>query len=388
MNQDLTIRSADILNAKILIVDDQQSGVLLLERMLRGAGYVRVASTVDSRRVRELHLQNRYDLILLDLQMPGMDGFEVIESLKEIEISDYLPVLVVTAQPSHKLRALSAGARDFVSKPLDLAEVLMRVRNMIEVRLLHLETQRLYAQVVGQQKATEQLLLNVLPQFVAERLKGRPEVLADGFTEIIADSFPEATVLFADIVEFAEFSAGVSPQNLVLILNEIFGDFDRICQSRGLQNIKTSSHTYLAVAGIPHRMEDHAVRAAHMALDLIEAVDCFNERSGCTLQVRVGINSGTVVAGVIGTVSNFIYDVWGEGVMIASLMESQGVAGKVHLTQSTRTRLSTPFLLERYRGFDFKGKGPVRTWLLTGRSVDVAAVPAPITKCLTGKGIL
>jgi len=129
------IDPADILRAKILVVDDQEANVLLLERMLSGAGYVSVTSTRDPRAVCELHRKNRYDLILLDLQMPAMDGFEVMKALAGIENDGYLPVLVVTAQPDHKLRALRAGARDFVSKPFDLAEVLMRVHNMLEVRL-------------------------------------------------------------------------------------------------------------------------------------------------------------------------------------------------------------------------------------------------------------
>jgi putative two-component system response regulator len=127
----------EILGAKILIVDDQEAGIILLERMLRGGGYVSIASTTEPRRVRELHLEHRFDLILLDLQMPGMDGFEVMEGLKGIEPDGYLPVLVITAQPGHKLRALQAGAKDFVSKPFDLPEVLARVHNMLEVRLLH-----------------------------------------------------------------------------------------------------------------------------------------------------------------------------------------------------------------------------------------------------------
>jgi signal transduction histidine kinase len=133
------ISASDILSASILIVDDQEANVTLLERTLRGAGYTSVASTMDPREVVDLHRQHRYSLILLDLQMPGMDGFQVMEGLKAIETDGYLPLLVITAQPGHKLRALQAGARDFVSKPFDLAEVLTRLRNMLEVRLLHLE---------------------------------------------------------------------------------------------------------------------------------------------------------------------------------------------------------------------------------------------------------
>jgi adenylate cyclase len=141
------VSSSDIYNAKVLIVDDQEANVLLLERMLRGAGYVSIASTRDPSEVRELYLKNRYNLILLDLQMPVMDGFQVMEGLKEIEKDGYLPVLVITAQPDHKLRALQAGAKDFVSKPFDLAELRARVHNILEVRLLHLETKN-YSQML------------------------------------------------------------------------------------------------------------------------------------------------------------------------------------------------------------------------------------------------
>ncbi len=131
---------ADILSARILVVDDQEANIRLLEGMLRIAGYSSVESTTNPREVCELHRKNRYSLILLDLQMPGMDGFRVMEGLKDIEEDGYLPVLVITAQPAHKLRALEAGAKDFVSKPFDLAELRARVHNILEVRLLHLET--------------------------------------------------------------------------------------------------------------------------------------------------------------------------------------------------------------------------------------------------------
>ncbi len=136
------VDSAAILNAKVLIVDDLQANVTLLEMVLQGHGYVSVSSTMDPHAVCDLHRANRYDLILLDLNMPGLDGFGVMESLRAIEQDGYLPVLVITAQPDKKLRALKAGAKDFLTKPFDVAEVLARVSNMLEVRLLHLETKR------------------------------------------------------------------------------------------------------------------------------------------------------------------------------------------------------------------------------------------------------
>jgi PAS domain S-box-containing protein len=131
------ITEADILNASILIVDDQESNIMLLEQLLHDAGYLHVDSTMNPREVFALHRQIGYDLILLDLQMPGMDGFQVIEGLKTNEADAYLPVLVITAQPGHKLRALQAGAKDFISKPFDLVEAKTRIHNMLEVRLLY-----------------------------------------------------------------------------------------------------------------------------------------------------------------------------------------------------------------------------------------------------------
>ena len=127
----------DILNASILVVDDQAANVQLLEQLLSNTGYTRVRSTMDPLEVAGLHAEHRYDLILLDLKMPGMDGFQVMQELKKNTSDDYLPVIVLTAEPGHKLRALEAGAKDFISKPFDLVEVKTRIHNMLEVRLLY-----------------------------------------------------------------------------------------------------------------------------------------------------------------------------------------------------------------------------------------------------------
>ncbi len=360
------INSANILQGKILIVDDQKANVMVLERTLRGAGYLNVTSTMNSIGVCDLHRKNRYDLILLDLQMPGMDGFQVIEGLKEIETEGYLPVLVVTAQPDHKLRALKAGARDFVSKPFDLAEVLVRVHNMLEVRLLHLEMRTLYDRVVMEQRISERLLLNVFPASIVERLKGRSDITVDIYTEVIADRCEDVTVLFADIVDFTKFAEGVSPEILVNVLNDIFTRFDHIADSRGLEKIKTIGDSYMAAAGVPIPLADHASRAASMALDMMEAMDRFNEQSPYKLEVRIGIDAGPVVAGVIGK-RKFLYDLWGDVVNTASRMESHGIAGLIQVTDAVRQRLGEPFRLERRGPIEVKGKGQMHTWLLNGR---------------------
>ena len=190
------ISSSDILNARILVVDDREANVRLLERMLSGAGYTCVASTMDPQEVCELHRKNRYDLILLDLLMPGMDGFQVMEGLKQIEIDGYLPVLVITAQPGHKLRALKAGAKDFISKPINLAEVLTRVHNMLEVRLLHIETKnnsKVLEQTVERLKEVERLKNGFLSTVSHElrtpltSIRGSLGLLASGAVGALSD---------------------------------------------------------------------------------------------------------------------------------------------------------------------------------------------------------
>ena len=163
------ITADDILHARILIVDDQNINVLLLEQMLGVAGYVSITSTMDPGRVCRLHRENRYDWILLDLVMPGTDGFQIMEGLKEIETDGYMPVLAVTAHPDHKLRALRCGAKDFISKPFDLAEVLMRVRNMLEVRLLH-EAARTHGKILESLALKDPLTGLANRRLLAERM--------------------------------------------------------------------------------------------------------------------------------------------------------------------------------------------------------------------------
>jgi serine phosphatase RsbU (regulator of sigma subunit) len=202
------VSAVDILNARILVVDDKEANVRLIEGMLRVAGYTCVQSTTEPKEVCALHRENHYSLILLDLQMPLMDGFEVMEGLKEIEAGGYLPVLVITAQPDHKLRALEAGAKDFVSKPFDLAELRARVHNILEVRLLHAELQNcievLRLKTLEERKKNEQEL--ALAQETQESLL--PRVLPQ-FENFRVDAFSKPTrYVGGDFYDFLQLTSG------------------------------------------------------------------------------------------------------------------------------------------------------------------------------------
>jgi adenylate cyclase len=360
------IKESDILKANLLIVDDQSANVLLLEKILRGAGYTSITSTQNPNEVCQLHRKNHYDLILLDLHMPIMDGFKVMESLKEIETVGYLPVLVITAQPDEKLRALKSGARDFITKPFNLSEVLVRVQNLLEVRLLNLQTKNLFEQVVAEQKVSERLLNNVFPLAIVNRLKKIPEFKLDNFSGLIADTFPEVTVLFADIVGFTKFTENVSAKVMVAVLNDIFTRFDKITDHRGLEKIKTIGDSYMAAAGLPTPMHNHAEQAAHTAFDMLEEMRQVNQEYGYKFQIRIGMSSGSVIAGVIGA-RKFLYDIWGDVVNTASRMESQGMAGRIQITDSTQKRLGENFVVENHGYKDIVGKGAINTWFLVNR---------------------
>ena len=297
--------------------------------------------------------------------MPEMDGFQVMEGLKEIETEGTLPVLVITAQPNEKLRALKIGALDFISKPFDIAEVLARVQNLLQVRLLNLETQKLYEQVLIEQDLSEMLLHNMLPQAIAERLKGRSKLTANHLNQAIVDSYANVTVLFADIVGFTAFSQVVSPEVMVDVLNDLFTRFDHIADHHGLEKIKTIGDCYMAAAGLPVVVTDHADRAAHMSLDMLAAMQDFNASSQHSLNIRIGISSGAAVAGIIGK-SKFLYDLWGDVVNTASRMESHGMTGRIQMSDATRQALIKPFVLEHRGVIDVKGKGEMNTWFLIG----------------------
>jgi class 3 adenylate cyclase len=210
-----------------------------------------------------------------------------------------------------------------------------------------------------EQERSERLLLNVLPAPIAERLKAGEAV--------IADAFPEVTVLFADIVDFTRRSRQISPSQVVAALNELFSAFDRLAQRHGLEKIKTIGDAYMVAGGLPQPRPDHAEAIAEMALAMQAEVARHTDPSGQPLQVRIGIDTGPVEAGVIGTVK-FSYDLWGDTVNSASRMESHGIPGCIQVTERTYQRLRDGYRFQRRGPIPVRGMGELDTWFLVGRN--------------------
>jgi class 3 adenylate cyclase len=212
--------------------------------------------------------------------------------------------------------------------------------------------------LLAEQEKSERLLLNVLPASIAARLKDTDDVIADAFADV--------TVLFADIVDFTRHSQQIAPEQVVKALNGLFSVFDQLAKQRGLEKIKTIGDAYMVVGGLPDRRPDHAVAVADMALAMRDEVAGRVDPSGRPLAVRIGIDTGPVVAGVIGT-SKFSYDLWGDTVNTASRMESHGVAGCIQVTARTYERLKHEYRFERRGPIHVKGKGEMVTYVLIAR---------------------
>ncbi|NJN01194.1 MAG: response regulator [Leptolyngbyaceae cyanobacterium SL_1_1] len=217
---------------------------------------------------------------------------------------------------------------------------------------------RMEAELRQQRQRSERLLVNILPYQIAHRLKTG--------SRNIAESFDQVTVLFADLVDFTAVATQISPQELVSLLNQIFSDFDALAEKYGLEKIKTIGDAYMAAAGLPIRRPDHADAVARMALSMQETIGQYEKPDGTPFQLRIGINTGAVVAGVIG-IKKFSYDLWGDAVNMASRMEMLGEPGKIQVTEAAYERLKNRYLLEQRGSIEVKGRGKMTTYWLLGK---------------------
>ncbi|MEM7536439.1 MAG: adenylate/guanylate cyclase domain-containing protein [Chloroflexota bacterium] len=358
--------------SRILIVDDTELVREMLTDRLEYQGYG-VDSVEDGFTALDRLQEESFDLILLDIMMPGMNGFQVLERLKaDAKLRD-IPVIVISAMDDRDsiVQGISMGADDYLSKPIDNLLLKARISSCLLRKQWRDQEKEYLEQIEKEREKSERLLLNVLPHSIAERLKQH-----EG---IIADHFESATVLFADIVGFTPYASVIPPVDMVDTLNHIFSTFDQLAEKHGLEKIKTMGDAYMAVGGIPIRSDNHVQAVANMALDMQEFANNTLGLDGNTLKIRIGINTGPVVAGIIGQ-KKFSYDLWGDTVNVASRMESSGQPGLVQITKETYGLLKDDYECEE-RGMIFiKGKGEMMTYFLRGKLpeiIDVEPVVQP-----------
>jgi adenylate cyclase len=345
--------------SRILVVDDNSSNRDVLERRLVREGH-QVTCAADGAAALDLVVRQEFDLILLDLIMPEMSGFEVLRRLKAAAHTNHIPVIVISAldELDSTVRCIEAGAEDYLSKPFNPILLRARIAASLERKWLRDREKQFVADLEREKERSESLLLNILPQGIVNRMRS-------GETAI-ADQVDEATILFCDVVGFTTLSEGLTPDRTIDFLSRIFSAFDRLAADFKVEKIKTIGDAYMVAAGIPEAQSDHADRIAALAPRMLEAVAIVAAATGLKLQARIGIHTGPVVAGVIGT-HKFVYDVWGDTVNIASRMESHSLPGRIQVSATTRRVLGDRFKLERRGLIKVKGKGAMETYFLNER---------------------
>jgi class 3 adenylate cyclase len=343
----------------ILVVDDEEANRELLARRLSRLGYsLHLVQSGES--ALQAVAATPPDLILLDILMPGLDGFGVLQRLKDNPLTRHIPVIMLSSggEIDTAVKCIKLGADDFLSKPFNPTLLMARIESSLSKKRLRDQETAFLHRLQAEQDISERLLLNILPRPIAQRLKQGEKN--------IADSFPDVTVLFSDFVSFTRMAAHISAKDLVTRLNEVFSSFDRLCGRHGLEKIKMIGDSYMAVGGVPSPLANHAQAAAELALEMQREATRLSSGYEQPLRMRIGINTGPVVAGVIGT-NKFAYDLWGDTVNLASRMEAHAPPGGILVTASTYERLQGLYSFESGCLLRVKGKGQVLSHLLIGR---------------------
>ena len=361
-------RAANMLKAaRLLVVDDSKMMRMGISRSLRQLGVELIEEASNGREALQRLRSESFDLMLLDVEMPEMTGMEVLAEMQQSPQLRGFPVIVISGGQDIEdvVRCIEMGAEDYLPKPFSQVLLKARLTSSIEKkrlrdleRMRRQQLQEQHEQLGREQEKTENLLLNILPRSVSQRLKSGEKRIADAHHEV--------SVLFADLVGFTQLSNGMSAEKLVNMLDEIFSRFDWIVGDAGVEKIKTIGGCYMLVGGVPEPRVDHAMAVVDVGFAMLEAMDSFNRAHGTQLQIRIGVNSGPVVAGVIG-MHKFTYDLWGNTVNVASRMESTGIPGRVHVSPSTAKHLEKHFSLEARGSVTVKGIGEVETFFVLGR---------------------
>ncbi len=346
----------------ILIVDDELTNLDIIDKILQQSSHKTFTAESGADALKILKNESdKIDLILLDLIMPKVNGIDLLKKLKDDSNTYHIPIIMLSALDEIEtiVECISMGADDFLIKPVNRILLHARLNNALEKKYFHDKEIKYQERIKKEQIKSDNLLLNILPATIAERLK-------DGET-LIADDIESATVLFADLTGFTKLSSSINAKDIVMLLNSVFSKFDELLAKHSLEKIKTIGDNYMLAGGIPSPSEDHATSVAEMALDMLNALPEINKQTQNNIQIRIGINSGPVSAGVIGK-KKFIYDLWGDTVNVASRMEKYGEESQIHVNETTYELLNDMYQFKKRELLTIPGKGKMQTYFLTGRN--------------------
>jgi len=361
--------SHDFSNFKVLVVDDSRTLRLILSESLAALGIRNITLANDGEKALARLQEEHFDLMLLDMEMPEMDGLEVLRTLRAEGALHSMSVIVISGISAldRAYKCIENGADDYLPKPFNPVLFKARIYACFErKRLRDLEREHLKAlnqraeHLEYEQLKSEKLMLNIFPKSIAQRLK-RGE-------QLIAGSYSDVSILFGDLIGFTDLSSHISATELVRLLNNLVTRFDKRAELLGVEKIKTIGDAYMVAAGVPIPRPDHAQICADMALGMFEDLASFNRENSTVLNMRIGIASGPAVAGVIGY-TKYSYDLWGNTVNVASRMESTSLPGRIQLAPTTAGAIQAEFDLEEGGQVFCKGLGAVSTHFLLGRSV-------------------
>jgi adenylate cyclase len=346
-------------SSRILVIDDAIANREVLSRRLTRNGHA-VDTADGGKSGLSAATSCIYDLILLDLMMPDINGLEVLTRLKANPVVQHVPVMMISAldEIDSIITCIEAGAEDYIPKPFDPVLLSARIEASLERKRLRDREQAFLNQLKVEKGKTEALLLNILPETIIRRVRRGETQIADRFTEV--------TILFSDLVGFTALANQCSPARILEILNSLFSVFDGLAKRLKLEKIKTIGDAYMVAGGLPEQNPNHAIAVADMAIGMIEAVQEAGKRFGEKLEVRIGIHSGEVVAGIIGQ-HRSIYDVWGDTVNTASRLESSGLPNRIQISERTYKEVMNTFSCDPRGPVEVKGKGTMLTYFLGSR---------------------
>src|SRR6266516_4550623 len=357
--EELEVRMASDLPG-ILIVDDNEDNRYTLQLLLETDGHERIASAASGTEAIALIEKEKFSLVLLDLMMPDMNGDEVLRLIKSDPDKRDIPVVMISADTDAEKvsQCIELGADDYLPKPFNPSILRARIGAALRRHSLRALENEYLGKIENEKRHSENLLRNVLPAEIATRLRSGESN--------IADHFDDATVIFADVVGFGKITARMKAFEIVACLNQLFSEFDKLAEDVGIEKIKTIGDNYMAVAGVPRPRPNHPRIAAKFALDLVAVTTRLRSRLPVPFPIRVGLHSGPVMAGVIGT-RRFAYDVWGDTVNIAARIEAASQPNRVLASAATVKGLGSDYSFDGPHKIDNKEERVLEAFVLNPR---------------------